>query len=353
MRLTLPSLVAAKHCEHGHQWSDIYGFFNSTEGAVRGRYIRRDTDKYPKDFMPLPCPICNGVTPLEDLDPHVVGLGPEYEVDEEDLWRRAERVHQRNRRIEDKRAEQHIYIPGNKAFGWAWMSDMHFGGDTDYAQIRADAEVIRDTPRMWCAFNGDGLNNWIIGKLQHLQRGQSLSLDDEWQLFLSFLRMIENKVKVIALGNHELWTIVLSGVNPIRDAVAGYNILFDEYEVTYSLWLDDTSWKVKQRHQWRGSSVFNPTHGIEVGWERGGCEFDIGVGSHTHIGTTCRPFFKHGLKRYAVLIGTYSHNGYGRKLGLAPTVGTGCGAMIFQRDGTITFFEDVSTAAQFLEFLNS
>ena len=348
---TLQNIVAAKHCGD-HKWSEIYEFFDGTEGEIRAPYVRRDREQYPADVMPVPCPICQGFVELDDLEPEVIGLGPEDVADEGDLWRRAYSIQDRHERTEAKRQEQHVYIPGGKAFGWAWLSDLHFGGATDYRLIRRDAELIESTPRMWAAFNGDGLNNWIVGKLQHLQRGQSLSFDDEWQLFLSWLRMLRSKLKVVALGNHELWTLVLSGVSPVREAVSDYQVLFDDYEVTYRLHLDSASWLVKQRHQWRGSSVFNPTHGIEVGWQRGGCEFDIGVGSHTHIGTTCRPFFRHGAKKYAVLIGTYSRNGYGRQLGLAPTVGTGCGAMVFQADGRLTFFEDVQTAAEFLRFLN-
>ena len=290
---------------------------------------------------------------FDGLDPEVIGLGPDDGMpDEEELWGRAYRIHERHQRIEAKRREQHITIPGGKAFGWAWLSDLHFGGTTDYRQIRADAELIRDTDRMWCSFNGDGLNNWIVGKLARLQRNHSLSHDDEWHLFGSFLRIVIDKLKVVVMGNHELWTMILAGVNPVRSQLSGCRVLFDDYEVTYRLHLDDASWLVKQRHSWRGSSVFNPTHGIEVGWQRGSCEFDIGVGGHTHIGTTCRPFFRHGEKKYAVLIGTYSRNGYGRELGLAPTVGTGCGAMIFQQDGRVTFFEDLQTASEFLTWLN-
>jgi len=347
----LRDIVAAKHCGR-HGWTEIQTFFEGTEGEIRAPYVRRDRNEYPKGIMPAPCPICYEGADLETLDPNVVGLGPADDIDEVDLWARAYRIQERHERIERKRAEQHVYIPGQKAFGWAWLSDLHFGGSTDYRQIRHDAEVIRNTPRLWCAFNGDALNNWIVQKLAHLQRGHSLSLDDEWHLFGSFLRMVKGKLKVVALGNHELWSLVLGGVDPVKDAISDYRVLFDEHEVTYRLHLDDASWLIKQRHQWRGSSVFNPTHGIEVGWQRGSCEFDIGVGGHTHIGTTCRPFFRHGVKKYAVLIGTYSRNGYGRQLGLPQTVGTGCGAMIFQKDGTITFFENLDTAAEFLEWLN-
>lgn len=351
MTHTLDAVVAARHCGD-HSWPEIYEFFGGTEGAIRAPYVRRNREQYPPGFMPQPCPICATVTPVNELEPEVIGLGPETDLDESDLWQRAYRVQERNERTEAKRQEQRIIIPGGQAFGWAWLSDLHFGGATDYRQIRQDAQIIYDTPRMWCAFNGDGLNNWIVQKLAHLQRHESLSFDDEWQLFLSFLRMVKPKLKVVSLGNHELWTLVLGGVNPVRDAVADYRVLYDDHEIAYRLILGDASWLVKQRHQWRGSSVFNPTHGIEVGWQRGGGEFDIGVGSHTHIGTTCRPFFRHGAKKYAVLLGTYSRNGYGRQLGLAPTVGTGCGAMVFQADGRLTFFEDLQTASEFLQWLN-
>ncbi len=348
---TLQSIIAAKHCGD-HTWAAIYEFFGNTEGKIRIPYVRRDRGQYPDGYMPGLCPICDKAPPMQDLEPAVIGLGPGGGIDEDGLWDRAYRVQDQHEHVEAQRREQYVCIPGEKAFGWAWLSDLHLGGATNYRQIRQDAELIQATPRLWCALNGDALNNWIVSKLQFLQRGQSLSFDDEWQLFLSFLRIIRSKLKVIALGNHELWTLVLAGVNPIRDAVSDLAVLFDEHEVTYRLNLDEASWLVKQRHQWRGSSVFNPTHGIEVGWQRGSCEFDIGVGSHTHTGTVCRPFFRHGERKYAILIGTYDAGRYGRQLGLAKTVGTGCGAMIFQSNGQITFFEDLPTAAEFLRFLN-
>ena len=335
--------------------ADVLSGMTEPELATKYGRVRRTMTEWKRklrDRGKLPDPRPRPADELDEFDPVVLGLGANDGRDDGDLWDRAYRIQERHERHEAKRREQHICIPGRKPFGWAWLSDLHFGGDSDYRQMRADAELIRDTPRMWCAFNGDGLNNWIVGKLGHLQRRQSLSLDDEWQLFRSFLQIIQGKLKVVALGNHELWTVVLGGVNPIREEMADYHVLFDDYEVAYRLHLGDASWLVKQRHQWRGSSVFNPTHGIEVGWQRGGCEFDIGVGGHTHIGTVCRPFFRHGVRKYAVLIGTYSTNGYGRQLGLAPTVGTGCGAMVFQADGRVTFFEDLQTAAQFLEFVN-
>src|SRR5690606_1086220 len=106
------------------------------------------------------------------------------------------------------------------------------------------------------------------------------------------------------------------------------------------------------RHQWRFSSIYNATHGVEVGWERGGSDFDIGLAGHTHIASLCRPFVKHGRKRYAVVTGTYKMaDSYSDQVGYAPCAGYGCGVMIFYPDGRLQWFEDVKTAGEFLRFL--
>ena len=106
----------------------------------------------------------------------------------------------------------------------------------------------------------------------------------------------------------------------------------------------------KCRHRWKYSSVFNVTHGIEVGWERGGVDFDLALGGHTHVGTFCRPFLRHGKMRLAVLTGTYKTNGeYGRELGLPLPHGTGSGAHVFFPGEPPLFCQTVQRAAWILK----
>jgi hypothetical protein len=269
----------------------------------------------------------------------------------EQVWDKAIDAQDRHEALNGLRVEQKVTIPGNDPFAWAYFSDLHLGGDADYRQMRRDAEIVRDTPRMWGTFHGDATDNWITNVLLRLQREQILTHDESWQLFLSWIDILGEKLKVVISGNHDLWTYILAGVDRIRDALMGCHVLYDKYEVTYDLVLASVSWRIKQRHRWRGTSVFNDTHGIEVGWQRGSCEFDIGIGGHTHKGTLCRPFFRHGQKKFAILTGSYSHSHYGRELGVQDTVSSGCGATIHFPDGKIQFFEDLEVAADFLKFL--
>jgi len=341
----LQKIVSLKYCETKHKWPEIGEFVGLSRSQARTKYV--NWQRYKTDsVVPGACPVC------EPDEPEVYGLTADYLPETTDeVWDRAFAIQDRKAKVEKLRSYQAITFKGGP-IGWAWLSDLHFGGDADYRQIRRDAVIIRDTEGMYASFNGDASNNWIVSKLSRLQREQRLAHDDEWVLFADVLRTLGRKLKVVSLGNHDLWTLVLSGVDRVRDFVTDTKVLYDEHEVVYHIIVGESSWKIKQRHSWRGRSVFNPTHGIEVAWQRAGDEFDIGVGGHDHYGTICRPFFRHGKKRFAVKVGTYSMpNGYGREIGAHPSMDRGCGAMIFQDGKEPEFFNDLETAAEFLGYL--
>jgi hypothetical protein len=89
-----------------------------------------------------------------------------------------------------------------------------------------------------------------------------------------------------------------------------------------------------------------------VGWDRGDIDYDWAVGGHTHIGTYCRPFHRHGKRRYAILTGTYKiHDSFGEELNFPSPKDSGCGAMVLHPDGRQWFFEKLHEAAEFLAFL--
>ena len=288
-------------------------------------------------------------------EPEVEGLtNCDTDLDPDELWAAAFRAQLQTEEVHAKRYNRSITIPGaDKPFALAFLSDLHFGSaDTDYRKARADAEIIRDTDRMWCGYHGDGIDNWIMGKLAGLQRGQAMPFDAEVQLFADWLGMLKGKLLWAVAGNHDNWTVKLSGFDLIAEALRGTRVLYDRYEVVFELRHGETTTRVKVRHQWKYSSVFNATHGVEVSWERGGADFDIGLGGHTHIGTLCRPFLRHGRQRYAILTGTYKVDGdFGRKLGLPLPHGHGSGAMVFYPDGGGVFIEDLKKASDFLRFL--
>lgn len=283
--------------------------------------------------------------------PTIIGLGPDDGApDPAVVLEKAKLAQKRGSVLSKKRQNQVIVLPGNLPAGIAVISDLHLGGPgVDYAAADRDADIVANTEGLYGSSHGDWFDNWIIGRLTALQRHQVLTFDEEFALFEHFIKRIDPLWLVS--GNHENWTHKVAGYDRVRECLKGTRVLYDRHEIAFTLQLGKATWKVKVRHKWRGTSVFNDTHGIEVGWQRGTSEFDIGIGGHTHRATLIRPFIRHHEKKYAILTGTYTlEDEYGRELGFAQSHGSGCGAIIFFPDGRMFACEDLPTAAEFLTF---
>jgi transposase-like protein len=262
-------------------------------------------------------------TGQESAELQIEGLGPGE--NREEIWQKAFLAQERAEVVRQAKDERRITLP-NEPCALVVLSDIHFGDpETDHKAARRDAEIVRDTEGMYALFNGDGVNNWIVEKLMSLQRSQALTFREEMTLFVDWLEILGDDLKVVIDGNHEHWTEKLAGIPLLATLLKGKKAIVD--------------------------AVFNPTHGQEVGWERGDDDYDIALGGHTHIGTLCRPFYRHNRKRWAVLTGTYKvGDGFGRSLGFPSPKGRGCGALLFHPDGRMLFVEDLETAAEFLAF---
>lgn len=250
------------------------------------------------------------------------------------------------------RKEQKIILPHEPVLV-AFMSDLHIGsGGTDYKQIIEDTKLITETEGAYAGIHGDITDNWLVGRLVALQRGQAVSKDLEDKIFINWLETIGPKLLWWCQGNHDNWTEKLSNWAPAREALKGTQVLYDREQIMFDLVHGKTTRKVVVRHKWRYSSIFNPTHGIEVGWDRLGLNFDIGVAGHTHIGTFCRSFFRHDKRRYAVLTGTYkTYDAYGEEEGFQAPQSSGCGCFVFSQTGEINWFDDLKQGIGYLNYL--
>ena len=84
--------------------------------------------------------------------PIIDGLTTEDDIDLNQVWERVFAAQDETARRERIRASQSITMPPGP-FGLAYWSDWHLGdAGCDYRQLRADAEIIRDTPRMHALF---------------------------------------------------------------------------------------------------------------------------------------------------------------------------------------------------------
>jgi hypothetical protein len=312
--------------------------------SKNGLFVRKnyETQQYKcKDCkyqwsVPIGKPVIEGITASErvnfegDIMPYLIKIG--------------ERAKEKN----IVESEQVIEMPDGP-FAIAMLSDIHAGGKSDYAAIKRDVDIICSTEGMYVGNAGDDTDNFIIGTLQGIQKEQPTTFDMEVRFLEWLFTKLSGNILFWCSGNHNNWTKRLSGIDFIREGLKGTNCLYDSAQISFTLkWgINTEKWLV--RHKWRNYSVFNHTHGIEVGWERIGLNFDVGVGGHTHIATLCRTFIREGKKRYAILLGTYKlRDNFGRECGFPQSVGTGSGAKVYHPDGRTFWCEDLLTARDVL-----
>lgn len=266
--------------------------------------------------------------------------------DIENLWDYVEE-HQHTKRSDHAQ----IFLP-NKPFALVFLSDLHIGSSgVDYKQLRLDAETIRNTENMYAVFHGDGIDNWIIPKLAPLQRGQMIPFDKEIALFKAWLTTLQEKLLVVVAGNHDNWTTKMSGIDWLRDLVAP-KALYDSQQIIFDVNFGNQSLRLCVRHKWRGTSIHNPTHGLERASKD--IDADVYVGGHTHIGTLFRGFVVRDKYRIAVLTGTYkTHDHFARELNLPDNTHAGSGSVIVDTDGSMTWVHNVQEAARYVTFKNN
>lgn len=287
--------------------------------------------------------------------PTIQGVGTETTFDPAVVWDAMFEVQDKVFEHERKRNEQVIHFRQPAPICIAYLSDLHIGGSgVDYRALKRDAEIVAMTPGMYAVFHGDGMDNWIIGKLQGLQRNQAMPYDTETALFASWLNILKGKLLAVVSGNHELWSHKIANLDIVKEALRDTRMLYGKFQVIFDLIVGQAQWKHQVRHKWKYNSIFNPTHGLEVGWDRGDVDYDIAVGGHTHIGTYFRPFDRHGKRRLAVLTGTYKRlDSFGEELGFKKPQNNGAGAIIYYPDGRTFTCDDLTVAADFLTHLRT
>jgi hypothetical protein len=294
-------------------------------------------------------PECNYQWNEKIESPQIQGITAEERVNfEGDIMPYLIKIGERAKQKNEVEANQTITMP-DRPFALCVLSDMHGGGKSDYSAIKRDVELIANTEDMYVGNLGDDTDNFIIGVLQRIQKEQPTTFDMEVRFLEWLMKKLSGSILFWVSGNHTNWTKMMSGIDFLREGLKGTHCLYDSSQIFFTLKWGDNSQRWLVRHKWRHTSVFNPTHCIEVGWERVGLNFDVGCAGHTHIATLCRPFIKEGKKRFAILLGTYKiRDNFGRDCGFPNSVGLGSGAFVYHPDGRCFWCEDLLTARDLL-----
>lgn len=320
-------MIYERKIEAGETWAQVATHFGISRGSARSRARTWQRNN-------------NLPTPEEAAEIHG-GIDEEPRVNGRDQWARAIKLQTRRAQVRESKEQRRVaYREGPVVL--FFMADLHLGGEgVNYLAIDQDIRLINDLARrgvtVAVVLGGDLIDNYIIGKLQRLRLNQSPFLAiEEWALADYALERLAPYVIGSVAGNHDNWSWAVAGVDLLRQRHQQLTpgILYDPYELAFTLQVAASETRVIVRHAWKGNSKYNPTHGIEDHhWTRGR-DADVYVSGHTHRGGLAREFDNGGRVGWAIICGTYKdEDSYGMRLGLPPVLPTAAVALVVDDDG--------------------
>ena len=266
-----------------------------------------------------------------------------------------------------KRAAQEkwlpVYVPEHTGlpFGVMWFGDMHIDDDgCNVPQLRADLSLCAKTEGCYGAHIGDITNNWV-GRLNSEHAKQSTSQRDARRLARHVIHDSGVQWMVWLLGNHDLWNEGGPILSLIADAATHVAEWDARLEIRYGAQGAACSgtpetWRVHASHAFKGSSMWNPTHGPSRAAQLS-TDADLCVAGHIHTPGTqgfevreryARVVQARGYKhfaQYAKVKGYADHQNGAAVLSIFHPGGKGA--------GRITTFEDVALGCRVLSLLRS
>ena len=143
-------------------------------------------------------------------------------------------------------------------FGIHFFGDPHLDDPgTDISLLRRHVEIVKKTPAMLAANVGDTTNNWI-GRLAIKYGDQETTRTQGWMLAEWFIKELKGTWLFLVAGNHDLWS---GAGDPINWIARCAKTLYEPSQVRMELKASGDSIFVNTRHDFHGSSQYNPAHG--------------------------------------------------------------------------------------------
>jgi hypothetical protein len=284
-------------------------------------------------------------------DVETVGVTAGEEPDPDEVLARACAEWDRTLAAETRRQNQTLVFPGRVAT-IVGIGDVHAGSaGVNYPRAIEEAELIRDTPGMYCVLLGDMIDNFVVPKLvQKIRTGTRLTIPDEAVIAKRYLSILAPKIVGVVSGNHEGWTQQLVGLDYFASLLGDINplCLYDPFNLWATVQVGDFSQRMAVSHLWRGVSMYNPTHAFIRARKMDGKPFDFGFGAHTHLCGSYQSFPDDGQTVLALLAGSYKRvDDLARRLNLAqPNKATAISVMLDAREHALLPFDDLHLAAR-------
>jgi hypothetical protein len=288
------------------------------------------------------------VTPFE-RDP----LPSEHE-DIEELLDAREKAFLRKDKAELARKLIEVRIKIDGPIGICHFGDPHVDDDgCDIPALRKHLRIVKETPGMFGGNVGDMQNNWV-GRIAHLWAQQGTSSTQAWRLVEWMIGEID--WLYLIGGNHDAWS---GNGDPLQWITRSQQGVYDMGGVRLNLrFPNGKQVRVNGRHDFRGHSMWNTTHGplkaAMMGWRD-----HILTCGHTHVsGYQLTKDPSSGLISHILRVaGFKKHDRYAKELGLPDAAFTPASTTIIDPSkadndpGLITVIHDVEMAAKFLTHL--
>lgn len=267
----------------------------------------------------------------------IEGTDASKESDVEDILHEMGRRYARKHSRAQQKRNQHIYFDSGP-IALIFVGDQHIGNaGTDIVRVKEEQDTILETPGAFVWQMGDTVDNFIVGRLMAENMKPAAPVWDQWVVAEWYLKRWNERLLAYNGGNHEAWTLQVSGIDYRRD-ISPDGILYDGDRIDATVHVGDSRFRVTSRHKWPGSSIYNPTHGMEggkTGAKHGSPDFDIYVGAHFHRGAVSREFILNEQRKISVMTGSYKiHDDYALQEGFAPHDASTAVAVILHQDGS-------------------
>ena len=268
---------------------------------------------------------------------------PERAIEEQDR-----RFRDKHRRAQKKKRQTIRFATGPIML--AMLGDQHIGNaGTDVRRIFDEQETILQTPGAFAWQMGDVVDNMIVGKLKQQNMKPSAPVWESWQLAQEYMSRWEDRMVAFVGGNHGAWTMQQTQIDYRRD-ICPDGVLYDGDDIRADVTVGSAQYEIWARHKWRGSSIYNPTHGMERAMRFQDPDPDIYVGAHTHEGSMYREVVHEGRRKAAIQLGTYKiHDDYAREQGYPGGDGSTACALILHDDGSMHGMADLKAAKRYMQ----
>lgn len=232
---------------------------------------------------------------------------PEEDAPVEEILTRRVREFGRRSRAADARKLVHVRVADKGPIGIALFGDLHIDSPgCNLPLLLSHIDLVRKTSGLYAGCVGDLQDGWV-GRLARLWATQGITAKESLKLVRHFMEMLADKLLFIVEGNHDAWCNGVNGVSPV-DWIAAHTGTHTQSDgVRLSIDLDDESWILNARHDFRGRSQWNASHGgtkaAIMGWRD-----DILVAGHTHeSGLNVVKDPKSGLVSHIIRVASYKH----------------------------------------------